>query len=86
MTNYPVYRVIRFGRNEYGFYNSPRFFSDYKQAYDFYKDENTKCDGSVLISRSLNTWELLNYWSAYGFDVVEEQSGGFRVVEAQNAY
>lgn len=79
------YFVIRFGTNNHGFYNSPRFFSNHKEAYNHYSDESAKCEGAVIIVRQdLQHWKLLNSWSCYDFDVIENQFGGFRVAKVQS--
>ena len=82
-TQQTAYKVIGFGKNEFGFFNQLAYTSSPGYAQGFYEAHIADCemDGAVLIKVQHEEWEVIEEFGTEGVTVVEGLVGNLKVVE-----
>jgi hypothetical protein len=75
------YHVIKFGKDDVGFWNIPEWHKNRESAIESYRNsyETAECDGAVLIISNYYKWEIANHYGADDCTVIPDDYNIFRV-------
>jgi hypothetical protein len=79
-----TYRVVSFGENDHGFWNSPSFHLTVGAAKQRFDETyaNPEIDGAVLIEVDNDNWSVRAQFGLENHSVVLQPIGNFRVEKA----
>jgi len=79
-----TFRVIGFGKTEYGFFNQPRFVLTLGNAMVVYREfeSDPEFDGAVLIAVRHEDWMVIKEFGTENVSVVYGPLGNFKVERA----